>query len=283
MLFVPPKQIHYSKETVMASSLWKYMWIAMGLSRITAILKSPVLANIICRVERIRSLKRVHMKCTKADVLISIAVLILLSANLNEIYKLVNLMIKQSQEKKEWWLLMPFFLCNVCGLMSHLLAPAMFCVLSHHLTRALHYTVPALNDPAWQDLSLSCEERKTSLIRVLTRKREYNESVSSDIHPSTSKTCSKMDFLGEAESLLLDVDETLCDLLEYIGFYLLFMLVAMVMALIVMLFIFVESIVQEESTRWQPLVISLVYGVVFLYLNTTADDFNDEVCLQIVQ
>ncbi|XP_045624590.1 uncharacterized protein [Procambarus clarkii] len=276
LFFIPAEVIAMNKTNVMTNRQWKYVWISLGFSRIVALLKSPVLATIVDRVERLRALKKVPVKLTKSDALIMLAVVVLLIVNIHEIYKLIMLIKRQSEENKAWWVLLPYLLCYVCGLLSHLLAPAMFYVLSQHLTRALQYTVPALNDPAWQGLPLPFEDRRTSLIQFLTRKRDRKVSTAGEVTPSDAqKSYLKSDFLSEAETLLLDVDETLSDLLEYIGLYMVFLLVAMVLTLIVLMYTFVDSLVQE-NTEWKPLANAVVYSVVFLYVNTAADDFSSE-------
>lgn len=95
--------------------------------------------------------------------------------------------------------------------------------------------------------------------------------------PTSPKSSLKSGFLHEAEGLLLEVDETLEDLLEYIGLYLLFMFVAMVMSRVFMLYFFVDSFVKEEEPQWHHLLTSVVYSVIYVYLNTTADHFNYQV------
>lgn len=95
--------------------------------------------------------------------------------------------------------------------------------------------------------------------------------------PSSPESSLKRDFLQEAEDLLLETDETLGDLLDYIGLYLLFMFIAMVMSLVSMMYFFVESFVRADEPRWKNLLTSVIYSVIFIYLNSTADHFNYQV------
>ncbi|XP_068222874.1 uncharacterized protein [Palaemon carinicauda] len=82
--------------------------------------------------------------------------------------------------------------------------------------------------------------------------------------------------LLKAEALLLLVDQTTRELMDYIGPYLLHMLIALIMALSVFLYSLVKSFVEHRSLNWHYILIFTGCGFSFFHVNNTADEFNDE-------